>query len=292
MRAGDSPGGSVAARARGRSSDEPHDHSSSSRCAGPRSTGRRRPTRYTPRGLRPTLTRINLSEWTGQDPRGLPAYSVSDAAHYLRIPRSTLRAWVAGQRYRKNGGYGLFQPIIALPDNRLGLLSFINLVEAHVLDALRTQHQIPLQKVRRALQYLARQLHTSHPLAEQRFETDGVNLFVRRYGQLVNISESGQLAMRRVIETYLRRIERDEAGLVTRLYPFTRKRNPDEPRAVVIDPRIAFGRPVLVGTGIPTAVVAERYKAGESVDELAGDYGRHRLEIEEALRCELDVAAA
>jgi uncharacterized protein (DUF433 family) len=60
----------------------------------------------------------------------------------------------------------------------------------------------------------------------------------------------------------------------------------------VIDPRIAFGRPVLVGTGIPTAVVAERYKAGESVDDLAGDYGRDRLEIEEALRCELDVAAA
>ena len=237
-------------------------------------------------------TRIDFSEWTGRDPRSLPAYSVSDAAHYLRIPRSTLRAWVAGQAYRANGRAGLFRPIVTLPDDRLGLLSFINLVEAHVLDALRMQHQISLQKVRRALQYLARELRTAHPLAEQRFETDGVNLFVRRYGQLVNISESGQLAMRRVLETYLRRVERDEAGLVARLYPFTRKRNPDEPRAVVIDPRIAFGRPVLVGTGIPTAVIAERYKAGDSVDDLAGDYGGGRLEIEEALRCELDVAAA
>jgi len=217
---------------------------------------------------------------------------VSDAAHYLRIPRSTLRTWVAGQPYRTNGRAGFFRPIIALPDDRLGLLSFINLVEVHVLDALRTQQQISLQKVRRALQYLERELHTPHPLAQQRFETDGVNLFVRRYGQLVNISESGQLAMRQLLEAYLRRVEHDEAGLVARLYPFTRKRSPDEPRAVVIDPRIAFGRPVLVGTGIPTAVVAERYKAGESVDDLAGDYGRGRLEIEEALRCELDVAAA
>ena len=61
---------------------------------------------------------------------------------------------------------------------------------------------------------------------------------------------------------------------------------------MVIDPHISYGRPVLVGTGIPTAVVAERYKAGESIDELAEDYGRSRKEIEEANRCELCLEAA
>jgi uncharacterized protein (DUF433 family) len=61
---------------------------------------------------------------------------------------------------------------------------------------------------------------------------------------------------------------------------------------VVIDPHISYGRPVLVGTGIPTAVVAERYKAGEPIDELAEDYGRSRKEIEEAIRCELWLDAA
>jgi uncharacterized protein (DUF433 family) len=39
-------------------------------------------------------------------------------------------------------------------------------------------------------------------------------------------------------------------------------------------------------------VIAERYKAGESIDALADDYGRSRLEIEEAIRCELEVQAA
>ena len=61
---------------------------------------------------------------------------------------------------------------------------------------------------------------------------------------------------------------------------------------MVIDPHVSFGRPVLVGTGIPTAVIAERYKAGESIDELAGDYGRGPSEIEEAIRCELWLEAA
>jgi uncharacterized protein (DUF433 family) len=60
----------------------------------------------------------------------------------------------------------------------------------------------------------------------------------------------------------------------------------------VIDPQVSFGRPVLVGTGIPTAVIAGRYKAGESMDALADDYGRQRFEIEEAIRCELALEAA
>lgn len=42
--------------------------------------------------------------------------------------------------------------------------------------------------------------------------------------------------------------------------------------------------------GIPTAIIAERYKAGESIDQLADDYGRERLDIEEAIRCKLERA--
>jgi uncharacterized protein (DUF433 family) len=61
---------------------------------------------------------------------------------------------------------------------------------------------------------------------------------------------------------------------------------------VVIDPEVQFGRPVLVGTGIPTLVIADRYKAGESIAELARDYDRAEEEIQEAIRCELPLASA
>ncbi len=168
----------------------------------------------------------------------------------------------------------------------------MNLVEAHVLDAIRREHEIPLQKVRRALNYVRREFPSRHPLADQRFQTDSLNLFVEKYGQLINASQEGQLAIRELLQAHLRRIEWDEAGLAVRLFPFTRKRQLEEPRVIVIDPLISFGRPVLVGTGIPTAVIAERYKAGESMDELAKDYDRERVEIEEAIRCELELQAA
>jgi uncharacterized protein (DUF433 family) len=166
------------------------------------------------------------------------------------------------------------------------------LVEAHVLDAIRRHHQVPLRNIREAIDYLRKQFSSKHPLSEQRFETDGINLFVEKFGRLINVTQSGQIALRELLQAHLRRVEHDATGTAVRLYPFTRKRDLHEPKVVVIDPHLSYGRPVLIGTGIPTAVVAERYKAGESIDELAEDYGRSRTEIEEAIRCELWLEAA
>jgi hypothetical protein len=118
--------------------------------------------------------------------------------------------------------------------------------EAHVLDAIRREENIPLRWVRTAVTFLERNYGSRHPLAQHEF--------------------AGQLAMREIVAAYLRRVERDVKGLPIRLYPFTRKREAEEPRAVVIDPFVSFGRPVLAGTGIATAVLAERFKAGESVE--------------------------
>ena len=226
------------------------------------------------------------------DPRGLPNYRMPEAAHYLGIPPSTVRWWTLGQRYRTVSGVRMGKPVIAIPQYTPPLLSFINLVALHVLDGIRHQYQIPLPKVRVAVEYVVRQFSSPHPLAHEQFETDGVSLLIRRFDSLINASERGQLAMTEVLKEHLQRIERDEEGLAVRLYPFTRHRHVQNPKLILIDPRIAFGRPVLAGTGIATSTVAERYKAGESIAALADDYGRRAEEIEEAVRCELHLDAA
>ena len=228
------------------------------------------------------------------DIRAMPCYSFPEAAHYLRLPVTTLRSWVRGRKYPTSEGNQFFQPVIELPDDGQNLLSFINLVEIHVLDAIRCDHRISLHKVRVAIDFIKEELASDHPLAYHKLETDGLDLFVEEYGQLINVSQAGQLAIRNLLQAHLRRIDRDSAGYALRLYPFTRKRLQliEEPKAIVIDPRISFGRPVLAGTGIPTAIIAERYKAGEAIGALADDYGRPTLEIEEAIRCELYTRAA
>ena len=83
--------------------------------------------------------------------------------------------------------------------------------------------------------------------------------------------------MREIIGVYLSRIERDAKGLPIMLYPFTRNTQSEtapasDPRIVVMNPAISFGRPVIVGTGIPVSSIYERYTAGDSTAELAHDF--------------------
>ncbi len=232
------------------------------------------------------------------DPRNVPTYTYADAARYLGLSASTVRAWARGTTYRaRDGGTRSFEPVIELPDPQVSLLSFTNMVELHVLSAIRRQHNISLPKVRQALDWVQHRLDTPHPLARLEFRTDGVDIFLDAFGQVLAVSGApGQLALRELVEAYLQRIERDEHGVAARLYPFTRSGIGErsllhEPRVVVIDPRVSFGRPVLVGTGVPTAVLAERYKAGESVEELAADFRCPSDKIHAAIRCELHLAA-
>jgi len=216
------------------------------------------------------------------DPREAPAYDIAEAAHYLRLPKSTLGNWVRGHK--------TFKPVLKTPTDR-HTLSFINLVEAHMLWAITRHHHIPLQKVRRALRYLTQQFRDPHPLANVPLETDKINLLVQVMGKTINASEEGQVVMREVVEASLRRIERGVKDDPIVLYPFVTSDVANERKTVMFNPSVAFGRLVLVGTGIPTTEVAQRYKAGESITELADDYERSAIEIEDAIRFELPEAA-
>ncbi len=225
------------------------------------------------------------------DPREVPTYSISEAAHYLNIPVATIRAWVRGTSYNTAGGKKRFRRVIHVPNRNHPFLSFFNLAEAHVLRSLRTDYNVPLRHIRTALDYVKREVGWSRPLIEERFQTDGVSLFVERLGRLIDVSADGQLVIRGLVESHLERLEWED-DLVARLYPFTSTQFVNAPKAVFMDPRYSFGRPVLKECGIATAIIAERYKAGDSIKHLAKDYDCPPLEIEEGLRCELDIRTA
>ena len=208
-------------------------------------------------------------------------------AHYLTVPAATIRYWSVGR--------GDYEPLIRAPGRDPILLSFLNLTEIHVLAAIRRKHNVKMPSIRRAIDYLAKQADTDvdkrHPLISRTLETDGLDLFIWEYRQLINISRSGQLALREIISGALHRIERDPFGIPIRLFPYTRSATTESPARITIDPAISAGRPVIAGTGLTTELIAERYKAGESILDLAQDYERTEEDIEEAIRCELKAAA-
>ena len=149
--------------------------------------------------------------------------------------------------------------------------------------------------IRQAIGYLSELAETPtdrrHPLVSRALDTDGLDIFTDYYGKLINLSRSGQTVMREVIASALERIERDDGGIPIKLYPFTRHSMTNAPAMVLIDPALSGGRPVIAGTGLATEVIFERYKLGESIRDLADDYERPSMEIEEAIRCELEAAA-
>ncbi|MDB9521849.1 DUF433 domain-containing protein [Dolichospermum circinale CS-1225] len=225
------------------------------------------------------------------DPRDIPIYSISDAAKYLRIPVGTIRSWTVSI----SNGSNFSKPLILTQDIKPKLLSFTNLVEIHVLRAIRKHHQMQRDKVRIALDYIEEKfqvLHPQvlHPLASEKFSINGVDLFIERYASLLNVSEDWRVDLKSSFNTHFQRIEFDKNGFAMKLFPFTASQEENNPRIVVIDPRIAFGRLVIAETGIPTIVLAQRLKAGESIQDLAYDYKCDRLKIEEAIRCELPAA--
>jgi uncharacterized protein (DUF433 family) len=228
---------------------------------------------------------------TTDELRLLPAYSVAEACHYMHMPEETLRSWVAGRRYPVAGQMKRARPLIHLDDPKKQFLSFINLVEAHVLAAIRRRHGVRLPKVRKALDYVRDQFRIERPLIHQAFQTNGLDLFVERYGDLINASREGQRTMKEIINVYLRRIEWDAKGLPIKLSLFTCDTQaetalPSDPRVVVMSPTLSFGRPVIAGTGIPVSSIYERYKAGDSVTNLAQDFRLEISAVEEAIRCE------
>jgi len=217
------------------------------------------------------------------DSRGTPAYPLAEAAHFLKLPMATLRSWVVGRQYPKAQGVGHFRPLIQAARCEPPLLSFWNLIEAHVLRSLRSEHGVSLRDVRRALAYAQHELEVERLLLDRRLLTDGGQLFLDYYGRLINLSASGQIALRRLFEEHLKRVEWGEWQFPIRLYPFVTGSAESSARPIMIDPEVAFGRPVVARVGISTRAIAERLDAGESVGDLATDYGLELSEIEEAV---------
>jgi uncharacterized protein (DUF433 family) len=80
----------------------------------------------------------------------------------------------------------------------------------------------------------------------------------------------------------LKRVEWDEWKFPVRLYPFVSAETL-VPRTIAIDPKIAFGRPVVARAGISTAAIAGRIDAKEGAVDVAADYDLTVEEVEQAV---------
>ena len=186
--------------------------------------------------------------------RDQPAYGLAEAARYLRLPVATLRSWAVGRGYPKSdGGTGQFRPLFKAARLHPPVLSFWNLVEGHVLSSLRVDHKVAMRELRKTIVYAERTLDVERLLLRKDLSTHAGEVFLDEYGKLINLNRSGQIAMRRLLEERLKRVEWDQWQFPVRLYPYvSTEASPGRP--IAIDPAVAFGRPIVVSAGVSTMV--------------------------------------
>lgn len=214
------------------------------------------------------------------DPRETPLYTLTDAALYLGIPPATLRSWIKGRTYPTRNGRKFFEPLIAAADPVHGRLSFANLAEAHVLQATRDR-DIAIPDVRRAIDYVQQHWPSEHPLISKEFHRFGKQLFIKIIEEglekHVNVTRSGQLGLKKILNQCLERLERDDTGYPVRIFPMGTKR-------LVLDVNVASGQPVIKNTRLLASILSSRNKAGDTVPALAKAYRLKPSDVKEAIQ--------
>jgi len=219
-------------------------------------------------------------------------YTRAEAAQYLGVPVSTFATWSKGYVRRFPGrpdvhGEPFITSFAAQP--RQPEIPFIGLVEGMVATAFR-RAGVSLQHIRAALTLLDKEIGVEHALASRLLSTDGARILYDYRENLedeeLTVVVNGQRVFPEIVQSYLKKIEYAQDGLACRLIlPIT------EQPLVECDPDRGFGMPRFIRGGAPMSAVIDRYRAGESICEVAEDFDLRVSDVEDVIRAALATAA-
>ena len=223
---------------------------------------------------------------------GTPLYTVAEAARYLDVPDSTFRSWTHGYHRRSSDRAEVSgAPILTTVARTAAqgpVIPFIGLAEGLVLTALR-RSGVALQRIRPALSRLAADFGLEHALASRRLYTDGAEVLfdyaddtdhdtARAVRSLV-VVRNGQRVFNEVVEAYLQRVEYGQDG-----YPRLIELPAYAVAKVVVDPTRGFGQPIFRRGGARLEDALAMFRAGESLDTVADEYGVPPSQLEDVVR--------
>jgi uncharacterized protein (DUF433 family) len=211
------------------------------------------------------------------DPRvGVGLYTVAEAAQYLGLPHSTLHSWVRP---------GAARPPLVASVPRKGYdasISFIGLAEAFVLQAAR-RAGVPRTRIRPGVEAVKTELGLDHALASKLLYTDGAELLVRYAtdDESLEVARSRQRQLTETVRHQLQLITYAGDGYATRLQlPSYGCAN------VIVDPSVAFGYPIIKGTGARVRDILDRFWAGERLGAIADDFDLGEDAVEAVVRAQ------
>jgi uncharacterized protein (DUF433 family) len=211
----------------------------------------------------------------------LPAYPLAAVARFVGSKPSTLRAWFRGRDYMVGDQKRRSKPILPTKSVSGEPLSFIDLVEAHVFLLIRKSYRIPRRNILTAREHLEKLKGGLMCLAHKDFYLDNRQLYVQLDGQLISLSERGQVVDKEIIAKGLSQLNYGSDGYASEFFPSI---GGVEQRNFVISPSRNFGRLSIARLGVSADIIAARFVRGEKISDIAEDYAASLDEIEEAIR--------
>lgn len=201
----------------------------------------------------------------------IPLYTQSEAAGMLGMPQSTFNHWASG--YTTTSGNRRPSFITVERRGRGYTVPFVGLAEAWIVRAF-TKAGVPMSRIRPALEQVRTQIGIEHALASDRLKTDGLDILwdLRQKDQSFDdnrlvVARNGQTMFGEIVREHLKHVDYRD-GFIGQL------RIPRADGAdYTVDPHINFGQPTLSEYGVRVDDILDRITAGESIDEVAFDFG-------------------
>ncbi len=211
-----------------------------------------------------------------------PVYGMAQVDRLLGLHPGTAERWIDG--YTRSSRR--YDPVVRVASTGDMVVTWGEFSEARLLAEFRTAG-VPMVHMRPVVERLRDELGVVYPLAYARpwLEAQGRELVARiqiavgleRRLALV-VVRNDQLVLSHGTESFVEAV-RFEEGVVRLIRP--------DPRydQVVFDPLRQFGEPIV--RSVPTAIVAEQYRAGDSIELIAELNSLTTEQVEQAIRFEL-----
>lgn len=212
-----------------------------------------------------------------------PVYGMAQVDRLLALSPGTGRRWIDG--YTRGGK--TYPPVVRVEPTGEEVVTWGEFVETRLLAEYRDAG-VPLVRMRPAIDRLRETFHPLYPLAHARpfvaarelvLEVQQEVRLAKRL-QLVVI-RNDQIVLSDAADRFFKAVQfgPGENGVVERLQPAA-----DIPE-VLIDPLRGFGEPVV--RSVPTEIIAEQVRTGESIEGISELYELPRASVEAAVRYEL-----
>ncbi|SFD67739.1 DUF433 domain-containing protein [Roseivivax sediminis] len=220
------------------------------------------------------------------DPLFAGFFSVPETAKLVHAKSAAIRGWLNGYPNSQAG------PVIDRDFKDTRTLSFLDLMEVRFVAFFRSQG-VPMRTLRDAAARARADWCVSHPLAleSEHYVTDRKKVFATvaaESGDRVTWDmASGQHEMWDTIEQTI------QAGVVFDPKSFLATRWRPAPQQfpnIVIDPKIAFGKPVIEGIRIPTSVLFRQWQSERKAATVARLFKVETSDVETAVGYELRAA--